>query len=271
MMALALAAALPALAGPLPQMEEQPWLGYWIANDQRDFDYAIAALDGRGKLQPKVRKREGYVHAGVHDHFQVVFILEELVRGTWARRMMLDGGLETGQGPSAKASECVFVATYQGGSKARIHHRFERGKIVISTEVAHKAAGNPLRTGVLIVTPNIYNVLNYQKVPDEEEIENLMEDDEIRAVRVDGKRFKFKLHENVKLGAPDVLGDGAEEFSLNVKRYGGKPFVFSSAAKGGGKILFEQKGRLFESCRITWYPAENKTPAQGAELVIDFK
>ncbi len=88
---------------------------------------------------------------------------------------------------------------------------------------------------------------------------------------MDGERFKIKLHEKVKLSDPELLADGAEEFSLEVKKYGGKPIIFSSAAKGGGKILFAQKNRLFESYRFTWYPTENKKPSEGAELVIELK
>ena len=76
---------------------------------------------------------------------------------------------------------------------------------------------------MLILTPKIYNVLERQEVPSEDEIEDIMDDDEIRAVRVDGKRFKFKLHEKVKLGDPELLHDGASEFSLETKRYGGSP------------------------------------------------
>jgi hypothetical protein len=271
MMVLALAATLSAAAGQLPQLQEPPWLGCWIANDQNNFDYKISALGGEGILYPKISKREGYVYAGIHDRFQFIFILEELVRGKWTRRKMSEDGFETDQEPSAKVKECEFVAAYQGGSKARIRHRFERGKIVMSTEVVHEASDNPLRVGVMILTPGIHGVLKHQKVPSEDEIAKIMKGDEIRAARVDGKRLKFGLHEVVNLSAPELLGEGAEDFSLNVKRFGGKPIIFSSAVKGGGKMFFQQEKRLFESYRITWYPAENKKPAEGAELVIDFK
>ena len=150
-------------------------------------------------------------------------------------------------------------------------HHFERGKITVSTELVHKATENPHRAGILILTPKIHNVLERQVVPSEDEIEDIMDDDEIRAVRVDGKRFKFKLHEKVTLGDPELLQDGASEFSLEVKRYGGKPIIFSPSADNGGNFLFSQSKRLFHPYRVTWYPAENQKPSQGAELVIQFK
>ena len=69
--------------------------------------------------------------------------LQEKVRGKWYRRMVEENGLESDQEGSAKEEECEFVATFQGGAKARIRHRFERKKIIISTEVMHKATDNP--------------------------------------------------------------------------------------------------------------------------------
>lgn len=266
-----LSAALPLTADELPELKEQPWMGFWIAHDQRAFDYSIMAQNGRGLLYPKVRKSGDYVRAGDNDRFQFVFIVEEQVNGKWTRRMMKEDGFKTKQKASSEVEECGFVATYEGGSKARIHHHFKRGKIIFSTELIHKTTENPYRVGILILTPKIHNVLERKKVPSEDEIEDIMDDDEIRAVRVDGKRFKFKLHDKVKLGDPELLGDGASEFSLETKRYGGKPIIFSPAADDAGKFLFNQSKRLFHPYRVTWYPAENKNPSQEAELVIQFK
>ena len=270
-LAAGLSLALPLPAAELPNLKELKWLPFWIVHDQRAFDYSIVAQSGRGWLYPKVRKSEGYVHVGDHDRFQLVFIVEEQVNGKWTRRMMSEEGFETDQDASVDVKECEFVATYEGGSKTRILHHFERGKITVSTELVHKASENPFRAGILILTPKIYNVLERQKVPSEDEIEDIMDDDEIRAVRADGKRFKFKLHEKVTLGDSDLLGDGASEFSLETKRYGGKAIIFSPAADDGGKFLFSQSKRLFHPYRVTWYPAENQKPSQGAELVIQFK
>ena len=271
MMAAALLGVLPLNANELPELSEKPWVGSWIANAQREFDYSVSAQTGRGWIYPKVRKSEGYVHAGIHDKFQVVFILEEMKGGVWKRITMTEDGFETDQKSSDEVEECDFVASYEDGSKVRIHHRFERKEIIVSTELVHKASENPMRAGVLVLTPSVYGVLKHRRVPDQNEIEDLMDDDEIRAVRVDGKKFKFKLHEEVKLSDTELLKEGATEYSLGVKRYGGKPITMSSSAKGGGKIFFSQTNRLFEPYRVTWYPTENKKPAQGAELVISFK
>jgi hypothetical protein len=125
----------------------------------------------------------------------------------------------------------------------------------------HKASDNPARVDVLIVTPSTHNVLKQQKDFSQDEIEKIMQGNEIRAVRVDGKRFKFGFHEDVKLSALELLGDGAEEFSLSVKRYGGKPITLSSAAKGGGKMLFVQNSLFRQNCG--WKPALDRREAAG--------
>jgi hypothetical protein len=185
--------------------------------------------------------------------------------------MVDPGTIETEQGAGTDAEECEFIATYEGGSKARIRHHFERDEIRISTELVHKVSANPTRVGVLILTPKVHNVLDRETVPGPDEIERIMRQDEIRAVRLDGKRFKLELHEEVKLDDPELLRDGAKEFSLEVKRYGGRPIVFSSADEGFGRIFFRQPKRLFEPYRVSWYPTEDRTPSQGAELVVKFK
>lgn len=242
-----------------------------MVSDQRQFDYSIGALDGRAELYPKVKGRDGLLRAGINDRFQIIFVLQEKVRGKWYRRMVEENGLESDQEGSTKEEECEFVATFQGGAKARIRHRFERKKIIISTEVVQKASDVPTRAGVLIVTPIVHGVLQHQKVPSEDEMEEIMEDDEVRVLRADGESSKFNLNEKVTLSDPELMGDGFEEYSIEVKKYGGKPMIISSATKGAGSLLLEQKKRLFESYRMYWYPAENKTASQGAELVIEFK
>lgn len=268
MMTVVLLGTLAGSADELPELLEKPWLASWIANGQREFDYSVGAKEARARLFPKVRKSEGNVQAGIHDKFRISFVLEEMKGGKWTSIPMLKDGFETDQDASAEVESCELLATYEGGSKAKISHRFERKTIIISTELVNKATDNPMRVGVLIFTPTIHYLSILKTVSAQEEA---MEDDEIRAVRVDGKKLKLNLIEDVKLSDSELLGDGAEEFSLEVERYGGKPITMSSSAKGGGVFQFVQKKRLFEQFEVTWYPAENKKPAQGAELVISFK
>lgn len=265
-----LSGALALQAANLPELSEQRWVGSWIGHEENRFEYSIEAKSGRARLFPKVRGKEGYAPVGIHDKFDIYFILEEMKDGKWTRLKMEPDGFETGQAASADVKACEFVATYAGGSKARIRHRFERNKIVLSTALEHKAAEHPVRVGVLILTPAIYQVENYKKVPDEKEIERMMKDDEIRAVRTDGKSFKFELHEQVVLSDEKLLGAGATEFSIKTKRYGGDPIGFTAARKNGGKIEFRQNKRLYQMFAATWYPPEGKAPANGAELVIGF-
>lgn len=265
-----LSGALALQAANLPELSDQRWVGSWIGHEENRFEYSIEAKSGRARFFPKVRGKEGYAPVGIHDKFDIYFILEEMKDGTWTRLKMEPDGFETDQAASADVKACEFVATYAGGSKARIRHRFERNKIVLSTALEHKASEHPMRVGVLILTPTIYPLENYKKVPDEKEIEKMMKDEEIRAVRTDGKSLKFELHEKVILSDGKLLGDGATEFSINTKRYGGEPISFAAARKDGGRILFRQSKRLYQMYSATWYPPEGKAPAKGAELVIGF-
>jgi len=257
-------------AATLPELSEREWVGSWIGYGQNEFAYSVIASDGKGEFTPKIRKKEGWAPAGVHDKFQVYFILEEEKGGTWTRIGIKEDGFETAQPASSKVEECEMVATYDNGSKARIRHRFGRKGIVLSTALEHKATENPTRVGILVMMPAIYNVDQFKKIPTEDEIEKMMKDDGVKAVRVDGKSFKFKLHEKVVLSDEELLGKGATQFEIETKRYGGKPVRLAVAEKGTGKILFKQSKRLYQMFSATWYPEEGKAPAKGSELIIGF-
>lgn len=261
---------LPLPAATLPELSEKDWMGSWIGYGENEFDYSVIAKDGQGLLLPKIRKKEGWAHVGVHDKFQIFFILEEEKGGTWTRIGIKEDGFETTQPASAKVTACEHVATYDNGSKARIRHRFDRKDIHLSTTLEHKATDNPTRVGILIMIPAIYNVDQYKKMPTEDEIEKMMKGDGVKAVRVDGKSFRFKLHEEVILSDEELLGKGATAFSIETKRYGGKPIEFAAASKDGGKLLFRQSKRLYQMFSTTWYPAEGKPGGKGTELVIGF-
>lgn len=265
-----LAGALQLEASNLPELSDKKWIGSWIGHEENRFEYSVAAKSGHARLVPKVRGKDGYVPAGVHDKFEIYFILEEMKGGEWTRLKIVRDGFETTQAASAEVESCELVATYEGGSKAKIRHRFERKSIALSTSLEHKASANPTRVGILILTPSIYQVENFKKIPTEEEIEKMMKDDEIRAVRVDGKSLRFKLHEKVVLSDDKLLGEGASQFSIETKRYGGEPIRFGSVPKDGGKLLFRQSKRLYQMFGATWYPSEGKAPAKEAELVIAF-
>ncbi len=260
----------PLQAATLPELSAKEWMGCWIGHGQNEFDYSVIAKDAKGTLYPKVRGKNGWAQIGLHDKFQIFFILEEQKGGTWTRIGIKEDAFETTQAASSEVAACELVATYDSGSKARIRHRFERRSLVLSTVLEHKATENPTRVGILIMTPEIYRVEKMKKVPTADELKKLMKDDEIKAVRVDGKSFKFKLHEEVVLSDEKLLAEGATEFSVESKRYGGNPIRFAAAQKGGGKILFKQSKPLYEIFSATWYPAEGKVPAKGSELVIEF-
>ena len=261
---------LPLPAATLPELSDKEWLGSWIGHGENEFAYSVTAKDAKALLVPKIRKKEGWAPAGVHDKFQIFFILEEEKGGTWTRIGIKEDGFETTQPASSKVEACEMVATYDNGSKARIRHRFDRKGVVLSTSLEHKATENPTRVGILIMMPAIYNVDQYKKMPTEDEIEKMMKGDGVKAVRVDGKSFRFKLHEEVILSDEELLGQGATEFSVETKRYGGKPIRFASASKDGGKLLFKQSKRLYQMFSATWHPAEGKPGGKGTELVIGF-
>jgi hypothetical protein len=156
-----------------------------------------------------------------------------------------------------------WTASYQGGTQVKISHIFKGDEIYTRMETIATETKTEVRVGVEVAFPDLYRL---QEELTEDELEDKMDDDEIRAERVDGERFKFDLWEKVKLTDEDILAQGAIKYSLETKKLADKTITLSNARNSKGKILFEQSKALHQPLKATWYP---ETPQSTFVIEID--
>lgn len=241
-------------AEELPILTEKPFLGAWIGYETRDFDFVIDG-EGKGELFPKKNVDGDNVRASAFHTIEFEYSLQEKVGDRWVNRTLEKDGFETDIEASVEIENVEFIATFKGGTKAKINHIFDGKEILSRISQVSTESKNELRLGIKVGFPDLYRLRNKAKM-EEDEIEEKMEGDEIRATRIDKKRFKFDVFEKVDLNDEKILGKGALDYSLESKQLGDRKAIISSARGSKGTILFEQGKALDLHVPIAaiWYP-----------------
>lgn len=259
-----LAIAGSAVSAELPVLPEKQWVGFWVGYEQRDFDFGVGGK-GEGELFLKERGREGFERISLFRTLKVHYIVEEEIGGKWQRRTLEEDLFETTQAASAEVEKFEFVAAYKGGTKIQVGHFLDGKMIQISSQLVSTESNNPIRVGVEVVFPDLYRL---QGDITERELKKKMKGDEVRAVRLDGKKFKYDIYEEVSLEDEAVLGKGAIEFSLESQSLADKTISLSLGAPKTGKILFSQKTPLHSGFAATWYPEKGVDSKVAPALLI---
>lgn len=254
-------------AEELPILTDQPWVGIWIGYEERDFDFGVGGK-GVGEVYLKQRNKGEMERISLFRTLKVHYILEEEVGGKWQQRTMEEDGFETSQPASEEAEKFEFIASYKGGTKVKVVHELDGKEIKISTSIVETESKNPIRAGVEVVFPDLYRI---KEEIEERELKKKMKGDEVRAIGIDGKKFKFDIYEEVNLGDEKVLAKGAAEFSLESQNLANKTIILSSAVPKTGKVFFEQRKSMHEGFNATWYPEKTAEGKPQPQFVIEVK
>ncbi|MDP0491148.1 MAG: hypothetical protein Q7Q71_08895 [Verrucomicrobiota bacterium JB023] len=251
-----------AQADYLESMHEHPWVGYWVGYEDREFDFGIGAK-GNGELFLKQRQKGEMTRISAFRSLKMRYLLEEKAGDNWISRSMVEDGFETSQDPSGDVEKAEFEVSYKGGGAAKVTHTFERGEVHIGIEWVKKPEGKEARLGIEVIIPDLYRL---KSDIEERELKEKLEDDEVRAVRVDNKKFKVEFEDDVTLSDEDVLGKGATEFEITSKQLADKSINLSNTKDKGGVFYFDQKNPLHEGFSVMWYPEESVADSQ---LIIE--
>lgn len=267
LLSASLAVTSSVFSASLPVLPDKPWVGFWIGYEERDFDFGVGGK-GEGELFLKERGREGMERISLFRSLKFHYIVEEEIGGKWQRRTLEEDLFETGQAASAEVEKFDFVAAYKGGTKIRVSHFLDGKEIRIGTVLVSTESKNPIRVGVEVVFPDLYRL---QEDISDRDLKKKMKGDEVRALRLDGRKLKFALYEEVSLADDAVLGKGASEFSLESQNLAKKTINLSLGAPKTGKILFEQKKPLHTGFSAIWYPEKAANASEPSVLVIEVK
>lgn len=256
------AALLTAASGKeLPLLFEKPFLGAWIGYEEDGFDAAIQG-EGWAEIFFKKEQRDGLARISPFLSLKLKYSVQEKIGERWVNRSIEKDGFETEIEASTEVEDIEFTATFKGGTKVKVNHIFDGDEILTRIAQVSTESKNELRIGVKVAFPDLYRL---KEKLSEDELEEKLDGDEIRATRVDKKRFKFDLHEEVDLADEKVLGKGAIEYSLESKRLADREITLSNAKGSKGVFRFEPTKSLHVPLDVIWYP---ETPTSTMVLEI---
>lgn len=250
------------LADELPVLTDKPFLGAWIGYENQNFDFAINA-DGRAKLFVKQRQAGEVARISPFHTIDIDYSVQEKVGENWVNRTIEENAFETDLEASAEVEKVEFVATFKGGTKVKVNHVFDGEEILTRIAQVSTESENELRVGIKVAFPNLYRLREERT---ERELKEEFDGDEIRATRIDNKRFKLDLQEDVKLSDEAFLKNGAIEYSIESKKLGNKTISLRNGKGSKGKILFEQTQSLHLPLDAYWYP---ETPESTFVIEVD--
>lgn len=243
------------MAGILPQLDEKPWTGHFAGYQKRMFRSwvdrngvcFICPPDGRG----------GYVfnRAGI----RIEPVVEEMkADGAASFRKRLDDGWEALTPAAAPAGKVVYRGTVTGGAKFEVSLEYDGNRIWAGGRLLDTGKLKDPRFTMRMIFPNAY----YHE-RDPEKLGMKARRDRIDFVRVDGKKIRMDVLENVDVSAPEFAGPGARQVRVDLAGYKGARFDLEAA--GGSRFGMSNAGgeALVRGFTLDWRADEGADP-EGA-------
>ncbi|MGJ8695971.1 MAG: hypothetical protein ACSHYF_06615 [Verrucomicrobiaceae bacterium] len=252
-------------AAELPIMTDSTkWLGYFVAWEEKTYDYGLGD-DGKVKMHI-VKGKEQVGHKDITINFKI----QEEIKGKWVTRQPLEeGGLTTEAKAALNPREPVKVIfTVTGDTKVEIIQALSRGRVMIKPKFLEKKTENPVRIVVAVSVPDLYKI---KEELDARELKKKIGSDTLEAKRAkDGKKIKVKLYETeTDLSSEELLAEGALEISLSNKGNMGSKEL--NIEQGGDKVgVFEVKTgkKIYEGLKIDWIPNPDKLGEKDCYMSI---
>lgn len=259
----------PGFGGQIGSLDEKQWLGVFVGVEGRSFDVAIRTKGLTEIYFKKNRKRISLSLA-----LQVRYVVEEQVGGKWVRRTMTEDSLESDQEPSLEAEKVTMTASFTGETKVEIGHEFDKSEILIAVKVVEKKTKNPVRVGVEVVVPNLYQSIKAEEK--ERDVKKMIKGYQLRMVRSDGEKIRLAAADlcktDMKLTDKEVLGaKGVKHFSVESDRIAGCEVSLTTEEEDYGTLEPKQTKPLFHGLYVRWWPKEDKIGQEGCRLSIKVK
>ena len=265
---IALAAGLllpaPSARADLPGLKEQPWIGYFIGINKRDYRFGITAK-GKGILYPL--KKDGTPVATTNPIDINFDIIETLPDGKTVRKQFTDGTIVSDDKPTTDPKQAVKFRGYvTGNASYEVTVIPERDGVSFSGRITDKGElTNPLHFAVSVdFTP--YKQGKGDTKDEIKSFEKKIRRDEIRYESVSREKGKIDFLDEGNPAA--VAPDGFTEAEIKTEGYGGIGFEIKSSFKS--KFNFEDKGEkpLWNGFTLRWTVNDGAEPTAEKFTII---
>ncbi len=265
---IALAAGLllpaPTARADLPGLKEQPWIGYFIGINERDYRFGITAK-GKGILYPL--KKDGTPVATTNPIDVNFDIIETLPDGKTVRKQFTDGTIVSDDKPTTDPKQAMKFRGYvTGNASYEVTVIPERDGVSFSGRITDKGElTNPLHFAVSVdFTP--YKQGKGDTKDEIKSFEKKIRRDEIRYESVSREKGKIDFLDE---GNPaTVAPDWFTEAEIKTEGYGGIGFEIKSSFKS--KFNFEDKGEkpLWNGFTLRWTVNDGAEPTAEKFTII---
>ncbi|BCX47104.1 hypothetical protein HAHE_10120 [Haloferula helveola] len=252
-----------ALAGNLPQLNDQPWIGWYAGYECRDFRFGVKN-DGEASLIPLQKKEP----ISPRYWIDIIPVIEEVLPGgRVVTKKAQDGGWEALTESTAEAEKISYRGTVTGGAKFEVHFELDGDEILGGGKILDKGelTENPIRLSIRVRVPNVY-----YHTKNEEDVEDKADGDRIQVERSDGKKLRFDGWDPVWAEKEDVSGPGIKTARIDLDGYKGAKIDLESGDKGLFEFWNGEKRPLYKGFTFGWKPDPLKDPEGKARFTLKF-
>ena len=266
---IAVFAAQP-VAADLPDINAQPWLGYFAGFESKRFKFGITS---KGDITISPFDDKGREISFVLSIPIDIGIEETMPDGRVVMRQIKPETLESSDKPTSKFEKTTIRGKTTGDAAFEATIEIIRGTIHIGGRLTDPGTltKNPIRFAVVTRFPSAYRKENPSGKREEKAFQEKIEDDHIALKWTDGKRLKQSFEKEVDAGSAELNGPGISQALVEITAYRGRKYEFAAPENTSMRLRNTKPGPLHTGFSIIWSPNPEKDPEGKSRFTIEIK
>jgi len=261
-MSLAVVMILPAW-GQLATLHEKSMIGQFASYRRRDFHFCVK-VDGKMVLWPHESRREG---VSFYKTINVSAEVTQEANGKVQSRQIMPVTLRSSDAPTTEPTKTKFSGKVTGDAEFEVMLEYVGDQISIGGRLLHPGKLVDPTFQIRVKFGDLY------RFQSDDDLKREAKRDRIEVVRIDDKKAKVGVLENMDLSADAVTGIGLKRVEVDLPPYEGRAFVFET--KGEGKMVLENPRRMASPAKdgfsVIWRGDASKDSEGVGRMVITVK
>lgn len=258
---LSVLSLLPPLpAGELPQLKENPWIGYYVGYERRNFHFMVSS-SGECLLSP-ISSKGSPLSSRLSIKIRPV-VEDVLPGGQIVAKAAVDDGWEAVTPASVDPESVVYRGTVTGGARYEVKLEFDGDQITAGGRLLEKGTLADPRFMIRIQVPDVY----YHENDAGKKAEKAKKD-RVDLVRTDGKKLKLDLMTPLDAESAEHNGPGIQQARVDIEGYRGLRLDFDAGKDAFFEFWNKGEVALVEGFTLGWRPDPAKDPEGKGRIVL---
>ena len=259
------------VSAELPSLSDKEVLGYFVAADNKSFEFRIAA---DGKTSIKVLDSKG-VPVNNELVIPIVFTIDETTPdGKTTSRKIIPESLESAQAATLKPKDITIKGKVTGEIGFEVFVTEDRGAITLGGHLLNPAGlKNPTRFSIEVRIPDAMPKVKADEDAKKaaKELEEKIKDDRVQLVWTDGKKAKIAGDEPVEGSSKEVTGPGITAAAIEFGAFKERRIQVAATPNSSMRLTNPSKRPLVEGFSLFWSADPAKDPQAKARVTIEIK